>query len=79
MPHGQEFVPTGCALRTWVVGAPETVLKKLKQEDSVCRLGVILRGQVYVYRADASRVDAVNKAYNTTFKAGPPAMYTHTL
>lgn len=74
MPHGQAFVSTDCALlRTWVVSAPEIIRKKLKKEDSLCKLGVILRGQVYVYRADASRVDAVNKFYNTTFKAGPPA------
>ena len=46
-----------------VVSAPEIIRKKLKKEDSLCKLGVILRGQVYVYRADASRVDAVNETY----------------
>ena len=55
MPHGQAFVSTDCSLlRTWVVSAPEIIRKKLKKEDSLCKLGVILRGQVYVYRADAS-------------------------
>lgn len=57
-------------LRTWVVKPPTEVLKKLKPEDRPCHLGVILKGQFYVYKADAVTVESVNRAKGTPFKVG---------
>ena len=57
-------------LRTWVVKPPTEVLKKLKPEDKPCNVGVILRGQFYIYKADPVTVESVNSAKGTAFKVG---------
>ena len=53
-----------------MVKPPENVMKKLKPEDGPCNLGVILRGQFYVYKVDPVTVESVNRAKGTAFKVG---------
>ena len=50
--------------------APDRVLKRLKPDQKTCTLGVILKGQFYVYKADSSRVESINASKNQQFKVG---------
>ena len=47
--------------RTWTVHAPEAVLKRLTAREAVSVIGVILRGQFYIYDVCRKRVKEMNK------------------
>lgn len=47
--------------RTWTVHAPEAVLKRLPAREAVSVIGVILRGQFYIYDVCRKRVKEMNK------------------
>ena len=49
---------------------PDAVLKRLAAKDSACKLGVILRGQFYVYKVDGFRVHELNTQLSQNFKVG---------
>lgn len=57
-------------LRTWTVGPPDSVMKKIGPDCQTCKIGVILRGHFYVYKCGQKRVDFINKCIFENLKVG---------
>ena len=69
-PMNNHIKHNTCLFRTWTVKAPDATLKQLAKDDVTCSIGVILRGQFYVYGCGEKQVAAINKATGQNFKVG---------